>query len=85
MSESNKRERSNSSDGDPTPPQKRKDHDEAEWEATDVTTLFNLGVSYYDGDGVPQDWEKAVKFYQMAADKGSIEAVFNLGVIYEVG
>ena len=32
------------------------------------------------GDGVTQDYEKAVQWYQKAADQGHAEAQYNIGV-----
>jgi TPR repeat protein len=43
----------------------------------------NLGLMYDDGQGVPQDYQEAVKWYRRAAAQGY--AQFNLGVSYELG
>ena len=32
---------------------------------------FNLGLMYYNGQGVPKDYKKAAKWYRMAADQVS--------------
>jgi TPR repeat protein len=40
---------------------------------------------YYNGEGVPQDYEEAIKWYRKAADQGDASAQFNLGVSYEYG
>jgi TPR repeat protein len=45
----------------------------------------NLGVSYYYGNGVKQDYIKAVKYYQIAADKGHPFGMYNLAVACEYG
>lgn len=34
--------------------------------------MYNLGISYYNGDGVKQDKEKAIEYYKMAAEKNTI-------------
>ena len=34
----------------------------------------NLGVMYYNGQGVPQDYKAAVKWYTLAAKQGSVDA-----------
>ena len=47
--------------------------------------LFNLGVMYERDDEGTQDYEKAAKWYQEAADQGIAEAQYNLGVMYERG
>ena len=31
---------------------------------------YNLGVMYDEGEGVPQDYKEAIKWYQMSADQG---------------
>jgi len=45
----------------------------------------NLGMMYYFGDGVPQDYQEAVKWYRKAAEQGQAEAQYNLGVLYDQG
>ncbi len=44
-----------------------------------------LGESYYFGIGVPQDFAKALEFFQMAAEQGNAVAQINLGCLYERG
>lgn len=39
---------------------------------------YRLGVKYDSGDGVPQDYEEAVKWYRLAADQGDTDAQNNL-------
>jgi len=46
---------------------------------------YNLGVMYYNGEGVPQDYAQAMKWLRLAADQGLVEAQYNLGVMYENG
>ena len=45
----------------------------------------NLGVSYYYGKGVSQDYNKAVQYYQRAAAKGHPFGMYNLAVACEYG
>jgi len=45
----------------------------------------NLGVMYYDGNGVPQDYTEAAKWYRKAAEQGLDDAQNYLGVLYENG
>lgn len=45
----------------------------------------NLGVSYYYGNGVSQDYNKAVQYYQRAAAKGHPFGMYNLAVACENG
>ena len=44
-----------------------------------------LGLIYYDGKGVPQDYQKAVYWYQKAAKQGITVAQANLGTMYALG
>lgn len=54
-------------------------------EAGDADMQFNLGRKYYLGEGVPQDYAQAAKWYTKAAEQGYSKAQFNLGVMYEAG
>ena len=45
----------------------------------------NLGVMYANGDGVPEDDTKAVRWYRQAAEQGLALAQNNLGVMYSRG
>ncbi len=45
----------------------------------------NLGISYYDGQGVPQNYAEAAKWFRKAADQGTAEAQFNLAYMYSNG
>ena len=44
-----------------------------------------LGVCYYDGRGVEQNYEEAVKWYRKAAEQGTAAAQNNLGLCYRNG
>ena len=37
------------------------------------------------GQGVPQDYSKALKWTRKAADQGDLTAQFGLGLMYELG
>ena len=40
----------------------------------------------YDiGEGVPQDYKEAVKWYRLSAEQGYVKAQYNLGLMYEQG
>ena len=54
-------------------------------ESGDATAQFNLGVMYQSGQGVPQDYADAMKWYRLAADQGDEDAQNNLGVMYAKG
>jgi TPR repeat protein len=40
---------------------------------------------YENGQGVPQDYKTAVKWYTLAAEQGDADAQGNLGVMYAFG
>jgi hypothetical protein len=44
-----------------------------------------LGVMCHDGQGVPQDYNEAVKWFRKAAEQGYAKAQFNFGVMYRRG
>ena len=46
---------------------------------------FVLGLMYKNGEGVPQDYKEAVKWYRKAAKQGNFEAQYSLGEIYQEG
>jgi len=46
---------------------------------------FNLGLIYDNGEGVRQDYSKAVQWYEKAANQGMPDAQFNLGLMYYNG
>lgn len=46
---------------------------------------FMLGKIYFNGEGVPQDYEKAVKWYTKAAEEGVLDAQLELVKIYQEG
>src|SRR5262249_4126514 len=44
-----------------------------------------LAAFYYEGDGVPRDFTRALRWYQEAADQGSSRAQVSLGGLYAAG
>jgi len=50
-----------------------------------LTARFNLGMAYYNGDGVQQDGEKAVQWLQVAERQNFAEAQYILGVMTAEG
>ena len=46
---------------------------------------YNLGVCYYNGQGVEQNYQKAFQWYTKAANQGNALAEYNLGVCYNNG
>ena len=51
----------------------------------DALAQVNLGNMYRTGEGVPQDYAEAMRWYRLAADQGHAAAQFNLGVMYTDG
>ena len=51
-------------------------------EQGDAVAQAALGVSYANGDGVPQDDAEAVRWYRLAAEQGIAAAQYNLGSMY---
>ncbi len=41
--------------------------------------------AYDKGQGVPQDYAEAVRWYRKVAEQGNASAQFNLGVMYDSG
>uniref|UniRef100_UPI003567E3EB tetratricopeptide repeat protein n=1 Tax=Sneathiella sp. TaxID=1964365 RepID=UPI003567E3EB len=54
-------------------------------EQGDADAQYNLGVMYYNGTGVPQDYKQAVKWYTAAAEQGFANAQHNLALMYNYG
>ena len=50
-----------------------------------VDAQYILGVMYFFGDGVPQDYAKARQWYERAAAQGDARAQFALGAMYGKG
>lgn len=46
---------------------------------------FNLGLMYYIGHGVHQDFAEARHWYEKAANQGDAKAQYFLGLFYEDG
>ena len=54
----------------------------------DVNTAeeqYRLGLKYDSGDGVPQDYAEAARWYRLSADQGYAKAQYNLGSMYDNG
>jgi len=54
-------------------------------EAGDGKAQFDLGVCYFEGEGVVKDEQEAVKWYKKAAEQGFAVAQWTLGVCYSEG
>jgi TPR repeat protein len=50
-----------------------------------ASAQHDLGVMYANGQGVPQDYAEAARWYRLAADQGHASAQNNLGLCYAQG
>lgn len=46
---------------------------------------FNIGLLYQEGQGVPQNYTEAAKWFERSADQGYLKAEHNLGAMYASG
>lgn len=51
----------------------------------DSELQFRMGVRYAQGDGVPQDFSEAAKWYRRAAEAGHVQAKKSLAFLYASG
>jgi hypothetical protein len=51
----------------------------------EAEALCQLGACYYQGDGVPQSYERAAELFEQAAAQGDTKAQTNLGYLYYYG
>ena len=54
-------------------------------EQGDAAAQYNLGICYYNGQGVAQDYVEAVRWFRKAAEQGYVEAQYKLGYCYYDG
>ena len=47
--------------------------------------MYNIGVCYYNGDGVEQDAGTAAKWYERAAEEGDGDGIFAIAYCYLTG
>ena len=59
--------------------------DESSEEVTDAEELFVRGLGYYSGNGVRQNYDKAIEYFLKAAEQGLPEAQASLGEMYREG
>ena len=50
-----------------------------------IVAQYNLGVMHAHGQGVPQDYAKALEYFTLAAQQGHASAQYNVGVMYAHG
>ena len=51
----------------------------------DAIAQNNLGTRYSDGNGVKQDYEKALYWYRKSAEQGNAWAQYHIGIAYNFG
>lgn len=51
----------------------------------DPSAQYLLGVMYYNGEGVSQDYKESVKWLKLSAAQGNLNAQFNLSNMYRKG
>jgi hypothetical protein len=51
----------------------------------DARAQYSLGFMYYFGEGIPQDYAEAVRWYRLAAEQGLAGAQYNLRDMYDNG
>ena len=54
-------------------------------EQGDADAQYTLALRYDYGEGVPQDYAEAARWYRLAAEQGDADAQNNLGVMYDAG
>lgn len=54
-------------------------------EAGDAYAQAELGYRYHTGEGIEQDYSKAIQWYRLAAEQGQPYAQYNLGLAYAFG
>ena len=59
--------------------------EEEEAEKGDFKAQYKLATCFENGDGVTQDFEKAFRFYELAAKQDCCKAQFKLGMCYATG
>jgi TPR repeat protein len=47
--------------------------------------MLKVGSTYSHGNGVPQDYEMALRCYRRSAELGNVEALYNIATYYAVG
>ncbi len=54
-------------------------------EQGDAKSQYRLGLLYYEGSGVPQDYIEAVRWYRKGAEQGDSMSQYAIGYMYEMG
>ena len=51
----------------------------------DSAAQCSLGLMYYNGQGVTQDYSEALRWYRTAVEQGNADAMFHIGWMYYLG
>ena len=51
----------------------------------ETSRLYNLGVQYYEGNGVEQDFGVAFDYFMQAGERGNSNALYHVGYFYHWG
>ena len=54
-------------------------------ERNDASAQYEIGEDYYLGQGAPQDYAEALRWFLKAADRGHVQAQANAGMLYALG
>lgn len=54
-------------------------------EQGNASAQSDLGVMYFSGNGISQDYQKAFEWFSKAAPQGDIQAQYSLGFMYHQG
>ena len=46
---------------------------------------YNLGTLYFNGEGVPKDYQQALRWFRLAADQGEALAQTKIAIMYDDG
>ena len=57
----------------------------AEAEKGDAVAQYRLGMMYYVGNVIPQDYEEAARWLRLSAEQGNPEAMFRFGCLLYYG
>src|ERR1039458_6385256 len=56
-----------------------------QWRSISRVAQYRLGGMYLGGQGVPQDYEEALRWYLLAAEQGAADAQLLVGIMYHDG
>lgn len=51
----------------------------------DAVAQYALGRMYHSGEGVPQDYAEALRWFNLSAEQGQAEAQYALGLMHDLG